>query len=95
LVGEKHVPLDKFGVGWWDNSLYNGEYLPSHSRGAGPAYPLAKSMSDPGWLFGSYHPAICQFTFGDGGVRSLSVDIDPNILGLLSCRNDGQPIPDY
>ena len=52
-------------------------------------------MTDPGWLFGSYHPAICQFTFGDGGVRSLSVDIDANILGLLSCRNDGQPIPEY
>src|SRR5262249_22226167 len=24
LVGEKHVPLGKEGVGWWDCSLYNG-----------------------------------------------------------------------
>ena len=33
--------LNKLGVGWWDNSFYNGEYPSSHARGAGPQYPLA------------------------------------------------------
>jgi hypothetical protein len=46
-------------------------------------------------VFGSGHPGIVQFVFADGGVRPLKIDIDPNTLGLISCRNDGQVIPDY
>jgi hypothetical protein len=50
---------------------------------------------DPERVFGSYHPGICQFVMGDGSVRSLSVNLAPEILRLLVVRNDGQPIPDY
>lgn len=94
-MGEKQIPQGKLRVGWWDNSLYNGEYLPSHSRGAGPSYPIAKTLTDTAMVFGSGHPGICQFAFADGSVRPLATDIDPNTLGLISCRNDGQVIPDY
>jgi prepilin-type processing-associated H-X9-DG protein len=95
LVGEKHIPLNKLGVGWWDNSLYNGEYPSSHSRGAGPQYPLASSLTSTDVVFGGYHPGICQFGFCDGSVRRIEVGIDPTVLGNLASRNDGQVIGDY
>jgi prepilin-type processing-associated H-X9-DG protein len=95
MVGEKHVPLNKLGVGWWDNSFYNGEYPSSHARGAGPQYPLASSLNSTDMVFGSYHTAVCQFAFCDGSVRGIELGIDPATLGNLACRNDGQVIPDY
>jgi len=98
MAGEKHVPLGRFGRGWHDNSIYNGNYTLSTMRAAGPDFPLARSPSENAtnaWVFGSYHPGICPFVFCDGSVRSLPVSIDPFVLGLLACRNDGQPIPNY
>ncbi|MGL4594141.1 MAG: DUF1559 domain-containing protein [Thermoguttaceae bacterium] len=43
--------------------------------------------------FGSYHPAICQFVFGDGSVRGISNDvpIDP-ILCSLADVSDGRSV---
>jgi hypothetical protein len=95
LAGEKHVPLGEFGVGWWDCSTYNGDYYACSTRSAGPNYPLARQMTDTGWMFGSYHPGICQFCMADGSVRPLPVTIDLRVLGLLAQRNDGEIIPDY
>ncbi len=95
LVGEKHVPIDQFGVGGWDCSMYNGDMVVCASRSASLVYPLAQSIRDPGWKFGSYHPHICQFAFVDGHVRSIRSDIDPNTLYLLAHIDDGQPIPAY
>jgi prepilin-type processing-associated H-X9-DG protein len=95
LVGEKHVPMGKLGVGWWDCSTYNGDYSTCSMRSAGPLYPLVRNLTDPDPKFGSYHPNVCQFCFADGSVRSLSVDINPATLGLLAQRNDGELIPEY
>ena len=99
MVGEKHVPLGRFGIGWHDSSLYNGNYPFPSVRGAGPDSPLERDMTaheyGTSWRFGSYHPGICQFVFCDGSVRPLPVGIDVNTLGLLACRDDGQPIPPY
>src|SRR5262245_60071531 len=95
LVGEKHVPLDKKGVGWWDCSTYNGDYAICSTRTAGPNFPLTNNPRDPGWKFGSMHTGVVVFVFGDGGVRNIPVVIRPSILYLLICRDDGQVIPDY
>jgi hypothetical protein len=99
MVGEKHVPLGRFGVGWLDSSLYNGNYFVSSTRAAGPDAPLEQSLTAhedyKSWRFGSYHPGICQFVFCDGSVHALPLSIDPRVLGLLACRDDGQPIPGY
>jgi hypothetical protein len=95
MVGEKHVPLGQFGQGPLDSSAYNGDVFTSHARPAGPDYPLAKSVTDTSPVFGSYHTTAVQFGFCDGRVQALQRNIDPKILGLLACRNDGQPIPDY
>lgn len=95
FVGEKQIPAGQLGIGWWDCSLYNGDYSPCSGRGAGPAYALALHPEEKSWGFGSAHPGICQFSFGDGSVRSLPVTINPTVLGLLANRHDGQVIPDY
>ena len=94
-MGEKHVPINQFGVGGWDCSMYNGDMVVCSSRSAGLSYPLAQSIRDPGWKFGSYHPNLCQFAFADGSVRVLYTTIDPYILQLLANMADGLPIPPY
>jgi hypothetical protein len=93
LVGEKHVPYGKFGQGWFDNSLYNGDTYFSSTRAGGLEFPLARSVKEDRWCFGSYHPQLCQFAFGDGSVHVLSSSINPRTLGLLANRNDGQVVP--
>jgi prepilin-type N-terminal cleavage/methylation domain-containing protein len=93
LIGEKHVPRDKFGVYPWDCSLYDGHNPACNTRAGGPDFPIAISPQDQGWKFGSNHPNICQFALCDGSVQSLSVMVNPNVFGLLVQRNDGMPIP--
>ena len=48
--------------------------------------PLANSR------FGSRHPGICQFVFGDGSVRGVRVSTPLRILHYLGRPNDGQAI---
>jgi prepilin-type processing-associated H-X9-DG protein len=95
LVGEKHVPLKHFREGPLDGSLYNGDNFLSHSRPAGPDYPLAQTHTEISPVFGSYHTSVVQFAFCDGSVRPLPRGISPVTLGLLANRDDDQPIPDY
>ena len=77
------------GTGFGDGSITGS------TRGAGPGMELAASPRDEGWRFGSYHLGLCQFVFGDGSVRSLTISIAPTTLALLASINDGEPIPDY
>jgi hypothetical protein len=93
-IGEKHIPAGMFGMGGWDSSIYNGSTY-SALRSAGLLYPLAVSVHDMGWKFGSAHPGVCQFVFGDGSVHALSNNIDPLTLELLANIADGQTVPAY
>jgi prepilin-type N-terminal cleavage/methylation domain-containing protein len=95
FMGEKHVPRSMWGIGWLDCSFYNGDYWTCSSRGAGPNLPLASTLQEMQFLFGSYHPGVSQFAFGDGSVRPLSVRVNGTTLGLLANAADGQVIPDY
>jgi hypothetical protein len=38
---------------------------------------------------------VCQFVFGDGSVKPLSVTTPESTMSLLIIRDDGQPIPAY
>jgi len=102
FYGEKHIPQvpistdpsnpDTFGFGKWpaDTSVYSSRYILGPSRRVGLGVPLARGDADPVWArFGSSHPGICQFVFGDGSVRSLSVASDEIVLGFLANREDG------
>ncbi len=110
MMGEKHVQLGKFGQNFNDCSIYNGDYPSSYlcsvrcagispggasgGTDGGATYPLAVSINDTAWKFGSYHHGICQFVFCDGSVHAISVNIDLVNLGYLAAINDGQ-IPTY
>jgi prepilin-type N-terminal cleavage/methylation domain-containing protein/prepilin-type processing-associated H-X9-DG protein len=95
LIGEKHVPLGQFGQGPLDCSLYNGDNYLCSARSAGFFFPLAQSIRDPQWKFGSYHPGVCQFLFADGSVHSLATSVNPLTLQYLADIHDGQVIPPY
>ena len=94
FLGDKHVPLGHRGMGGWDCSIYNGGTY-SAVRSAGILYPLADSVRNLGWKFGSSHPHVCQFVFGDGSVRTLATSIDPNILENLANISDGQAVSPF
>ena len=95
LVGEKHVPNGDNGVGWWDCSMYDGEYYQCSCRAASASFPLTVNPQDTGWKFGSRHTGVVLFCFADGHVSMLPVGINPITYQLLGTRNDGQVIPPY
>jgi Protein of unknown function (DUF1559) len=95
LVGEKHVPINSYGAGWWDCSTYDGEYPSCWSRAASRDYLPTTNPRDTGWKFGSLHTGVVLFCFADGRVRTISQNIDPYTFELLGSRNDGQVTPDF
>jgi prepilin-type N-terminal cleavage/methylation domain-containing protein len=97
FVGEKHVPLDKFGQrDGGDNSIWNDDHPDTNERIAGPQNLLARSpLESFNVQFGSSHAGICQFVLGDGSVRAIDVSISGEILSRLSVRNDGKVVPDF
>lgn len=92
LVGEKHIPRDKLGTGWWDCSTYNGDYSRCSTRAAGVLFPITTNPNDTGWKFGSGHLQVVNFCFADGRVVAVKERTAPAILELLSTRNDGKVI---
>jgi prepilin-type N-terminal cleavage/methylation domain-containing protein len=94
FIGEKHVRLNMSGLVNGDRTLWNGDSADVFSRVAGPGQGL---VGDPNastnQRFGSYHPAVCQFVFGDGSVRALGVTTPEDTLSNLVRREDGNPIP--
>jgi prepilin-type processing-associated H-X9-DG protein len=95
MVGEKHIPQDKLGYGWWDCSIYNGDYHQCSCRTGSRQHPLTTNPFDTGWKFGSRHTQLVMFVFADGHVRSLPETIDTLTLERLAHRNDGWVIPDF
>lgn len=99
LVGEKHVPEYGFGyfanppdksISVFDSSIYNPDDYRVVTRHAGSAYPLATSPAeDVNINFGSSHPGVCQFVFADGHVVAVSTSVDPDNLGYMAHRQDG------
>lgn len=94
FVGEKHVREGQFGVGdFADSSIYNPDFADVVVRWAGPNFGLSRGPLDNKTdVFGSYHPDICQFVFGDGHVLSINNSIDTVMLGRLAVRNDSEVI---
>ena len=104
MLGEKHVESKRLGIGSGarfhtgvggsgDGSVYNGDYELHYMRTGGPTNTIARSPEEPhNSNFGSYHPGICQFVFGDGNVQGISVEISGTLLGGLTARNDGAVI---
>ena len=91
LLGEKHVPIDKHGHGWWDCSTYDGEYPKCWSRNTAKDHPPTTNPKSTGWSFGSRHTGVIQFCFADGHVRALPETINPVTLRVArhARRRDG------
>jgi hypothetical protein len=93
LIGEKHVPLGKFGRELdGDGSIYNGDPLNMNAaRVAGIEYPLARFADEPFKInFGSYHEGICQFMMADGSLRPISTTVSGAVLSSYASRDDGR-----
>jgi prepilin-type N-terminal cleavage/methylation domain-containing protein/prepilin-type processing-associated H-X9-DG protein len=101
VIGEKHVRPHLLGHGPGttlsqndgDNCIFNGDQAQTTGRIAGPSFPLAshpQETGNPQLRFGSYHPGVVNFVFGDGSVRPVSTTIDGTNLGRLAQRADGQ-----
>lgn len=57
-----------------------------------PDFSSASSLSDPDFYrFGSWHPGVCQFVFGDTRVVQVKSIASPLMLNAMSGRDDGEP----
>jgi prepilin-type N-terminal cleavage/methylation domain-containing protein/prepilin-type processing-associated H-X9-DG protein len=103
LIGEKHVRIGE--LGWandGDMAYYSGYNYTTAQRSAGwyidgsgvrQNKPLMKPTDAASTIrFGSWHPGLCNFVFGDGSVHALPVNIDIEVLRRLADRSDGLPI---
>src|SRR4029078_2136961 len=74
FLGEKHVSVSELNG---EGSIYNGDYGSSFKK-AGIGHPIIRVPTETGNMsrFGSWHPGVCQFVFGDGSVRAIRVTLD-------------------
>lgn len=101
FVGEKSVSREHAQEpgGWGDGCIYNGEEPGTTMRLGGIGFPIEPHdeipVPGPGTkpTWGSSHPAVCNFVFGDGSTKSLSVNTDEDVLRRLCSRNDGEVAP--
>ena len=97
IVGEKHVTANLLGKEEGaDNSIYNGDHIQTLGRWAGFHHPPALDPEDSsglGIVFGSWHPSVCHFVFGDNAVHAISTSIDLKIYAFLATRDYGDLIP--
>ncbi|MFO0811046.1 MAG: DUF1559 domain-containing protein [Gemmataceae bacterium] len=96
FIGEKHIQLGMIANVKGDRTIWNGDSVDVFSRVAGPGKGLVGDLSTAtNQRFGSYHSGVCQFVFGDGAVRALSVTTPEATMSLLIQRDDGLPVPAY
>ena len=107
LVGEKHLNPDHVGAAWFDNPYNPGHIAsgqPGGVRIAGlglaqrPDNPKAdpagavNGTTDPYYYtYGSWHPGITQFAFGDARVQAVKNYATTDTLHAMSGRGDGLP----
>jgi hypothetical protein len=96
LIGEKHVRQGEFGDPVSDGIIWSAGEQGVYVRWANLSRSLAFSQDAVySKQFGSAHPGLVQFVFGDGSVRGISTSTPGSTLGLLANRQDGQPIPNF
>ena len=104
-VGEKYIPHTHYDAGAGSDNNGNDQgwdcaydvdnvrwtlYAPQPDTWAPPGGLTSMQSTQ---VFGSAHPAGCQFVFLDGSVRTFGYDVDVAVFRLLGNRNDGLPIP--
>jgi hypothetical protein len=96
FIGEKHIQRSNLANVRGDRTIWNGDSIDVFARIAGPARPLQADLNgSTNQSFGSHHPGVVPFLFGDGSVRTISVACPGATLSLLVQRADGQAIPAF
>jgi prepilin-type processing-associated H-X9-DG protein len=54
--------------------------------------PISDNNTESWDQFGSVHPGVCNFSFCDGSIKTISLDIDPETHQCLGSRNDKKVI---
>ncbi len=105
FAGEKHVTPTTLGVGGPDyphtvsytGSGYDGGKIIGLGLAQRPDFPAlvtpvpASPQPDEWFMFGSWHPGICQFVFGDTRVTAVKNYAAPLTLRYMGGRSDGIP----
>jgi prepilin-type N-terminal cleavage/methylation domain-containing protein len=105
FVGEKHIFRDDLykggsAGGSGDGNIYvtqtTGWYECHSVRQTDHPNGLGRGPHDnrPNRIhtFGSWHPGVCQFVFGDGAVHAVPLTIDLTTLRNLGDRRDGNAV---
>lgn len=95
-------------VGGWTNMRAMGAFVRASGNDDGATYSLGSNDMDVSdgniyivrpdqhkvnpACFGSWHPGLCNFVFGDGAVRPLSVTTPRGMLARLGTVNDGEAV---
>lgn len=91
LLGEKCLnPVSYLnGKDLADNSnLYTGYENDNHRCTYEPPIPDTRGLMVMD-SFGSAHVGVCIFAMGDGSVKTVAYNIDPQVHRILGSRNDG------
>ena len=107
LVGEKHLNPTRLGQQGYDNPYNPLHVVSSQGGGVkiaglglaqSPDLEVTLSVNtgagatdEDYYRFGSWHPGISQFAFGDARVEAVANHADPQTLLYMSGRGDGKP----
>jgi prepilin-type N-terminal cleavage/methylation domain-containing protein len=103
-VGEPfHGQLVGFVGGFAETTPCGGPFLATDalrmaSDHFGPNVPLAEDSVSAGnraQNFGSWHPAVAHFVFGDGSVRGISFGIERPLFKSLATRAGGESTSEF
>jgi len=94
FFGEKHVPSSiPFGdVANWDSSIYSPVDFRHVVRKANQSIALDITAPSTVANFGSWHPEVCQFAFGDGSVRAIGKSMPTDVRTALATRAGGEVV---
>lgn len=93
-IGERRSPSSA-RLTYSRNACYDSVWPPLSYKRPGlftPVLPYQGDVHPHNAGFGSYHPGVCNFVFGDGSVKALSVTILPEVLAALGQVNDGETV---
>jgi prepilin-type N-terminal cleavage/methylation domain-containing protein len=101
LVGEKHLPARRIGQPDWDLPVAGTTHRTFKGGRIVGDLQLAQQLDQEGaagsltdnnnYRFGSWHPGIAQFVFGDTRVVPVKNHTSTTALTSMARRADGQP----
>jgi len=97
LIGEMHIQRNRLNMIPDNGAAYDGSRFFNSTRVGGLGVPLGQGPDDDvlgmsTFAFGSWHPGVCPFAFGDGRVTSIRTSVSTSVLESLCNRADGRGV---